>query len=103
MMTPSNRSEMEIILNSRFSEFKEEIKTFFENQMKTKLDQMINEFQEVKNAMIYLNEKYEEVIQENKLLNIQVSSLSEANNNKLKIIQTNWKDCDNMRMKINDI
>ena len=66
-----NQSEMESILNNRFSDFKEEIKALFENQMKSKLDQLICEFQEVKTAMTFLNEKYEEVLQENKLLKQQ--------------------------------
>ena len=101
----SNQQKSESF-HEEFTKFKIEIKSLLENDysvMKLKIDEMVKEFQEMSTAMKFLNEKYEEVINENKELKKEVTNLKQANASNSKIISTNQKDDQSIMNKLNDL
>ena len=91
------------VLNLRFTEFKDEIKIIFKEELKINNAKIVNEFQELKTAMEFLSHKYEEVVKENSIMKEEIKNIKNVNEEKTKQIKKLELDSQQLILKINDM
>ena len=95
--------KMDKALKAHFTEFKDEIKNMFKQEMKTNNEILMKEFNQLKSAMDFLSQKYEEIVKENGLLKEEIKTIkltNVENSNQIKSIQI---DSQKLILKINDL
>ena len=95
--------KMDKAFNIRFTEFKNEIKNIFKEELKINNEKMISEFKELKTAVEFLSHKYDEVVKENSDIKEEIKTIKIINEEKSKKIRELELESEQLVLKINDL